>query len=172
MEVTVSVRAALQLEHFRSMDTARVVPDAFGPDVEDLEDGRNLSVQLRQDFQVRGRLPDLARTGGLRNPAEQRQPVPFAPVLLHEEAVEHRSQVRRQVRVGQAHEILLSLAQPGPDQVGQPPCTWKLNPACDQKVDAVSKNEPGLEMDARYTDRAHGEGCGNGLIPIQQNNDS
>lgn len=29
MEITVSVRAALQLEHFRSMDTACVVPDAF-----------------------------------------------------------------------------------------------------------------------------------------------
>ena len=150
MEITVGVRAALQLEHFRSVDTARVVSDTFGPDVEDLEDGCDLPVQLRQDFQVGDRLPDLARAGGLRDLAEQRQPVPVPPILLHEQAVEHHPQLRRQVLAGQAYEIFLSFAQPCTDQIGQPPCTGKLNPVCDQKVDAVPENDPGFEMAARH----------------------
>ena len=43
----------------------------------------------------------------------------------------------------------LSPAQPGTDQNGQPPCTSRLNPPCDQKANAVPEIGPGLEMNAR-----------------------
>ena len=86
----------------------------------------------------------------MRNLAEQRQPVPVPPVLLHEQTIEHRSQDRRQARFDQAYEIFLLPARPGTNQIGQPPCAGKLNPVCNQNVDAVSENEPGLEMRARH----------------------
>ena len=71
MEMTVSVGTALQLEHFRSLNSAGVVPDALGTDVENLEKGNDLPVQIRQGFKVRCCFPDLARPGGLRECLQQ-----------------------------------------------------------------------------------------------------
>ena len=46
MQVPISGRAALQLEHFRFLDTTSIIVDAFGSDVDTLKNGCDLSVQV------------------------------------------------------------------------------------------------------------------------------
>ena len=102
MEVAISVRTALQLEYSSLLNAARVIADAFGADVEVIKNRPDLP-QVREGLQIGSRLLDLSWAGGLRDLLQQRQPIPVRPAFLHEQIVQHRSQVRRQVRVDQAY---------------------------------------------------------------------
>ena len=74
----------------------------------------------------------------------------LSPLPLQEQAVQHRPQFRRQVRVDHACELSPSLVQPNPDQVGQPSRAGKLYPFLDQEVGAAPEDEPWLEVDTSH----------------------